>query len=564
MRQLFLFAALLGWATLADAQTLLNKTVSVHANHQPLASVLENIGRQGNFHFSYVREFIHDDSLVTIRATNKTVKQVLDQLFQGTCQYKEISDQLILQRAPREKWFVVSGHVTDATSGSPISNASVYERMQLISTLTNEQGYFRLRLKEQPTVTSITISKDLYKDTIMYINSGFDQDISATIKSAAPIQLTVVDVNQHSHVEQTWLGKFFLSSRQRVQSLNISDFFTNQPYQTSIIPGAGTHGKLGSQVINKGSFNIIGGYTAGLNGVEFAGIFNIDQKDVRYVQVAGVFNVVGGTVRGVETAGLYNQGMDSLSGLQVGGIANMLKKGFTGVQLAGISNKTGGRGTGMQIAGITNRQTGPFKGLQVAGIANRSADTVGGLQVAGIINYAHQLQGVQIGLVNMADSSNGYSIGLLNIVRHGGYNRLLIYNNELMHVNLAYKSGNRKLYTLITAGMRLDHKGQIYSLGGGLGHAFRLNTQMDLNTEYIYEILHIGHWTDNQLNRLQLTCQYRVNKYLSIYGGPSAVIFYKSENYDPPAGFTLPHALFSMGNSATGWLGWQIGISIFR
>jgi hypothetical protein len=36
--------------------------------------------------------------------------------------------------------------------------------------------------------------------------------------------------------------------------------------------------------------NVIGGYTAGVDGLEMGGVFNINQKDVRYFQMAGVFN----------------------------------------------------------------------------------------------------------------------------------------------------------------------------------------------------------------------------------------------------------------------------------
>jgi hypothetical protein len=55
----------------------------------------------------------------------------------------------------------------------------------------------------------------------------------------------------------------------------------------------GTHGKLSGQVTNNFSFNILGGYGAGVNGAEVGGLFNIDKKDVKYTpRWAASFNVV--------------------------------------------------------------------------------------------------------------------------------------------------------------------------------------------------------------------------------------------------------------------------------
>ena len=616
MKQLFLFVALLLVACGSYAQSILNKTVSVNVTRQSLGTVLDNIGMQGDFHFSYIRDFIRDDSLVSIRVTHKTVKQVLDMLFQGSCQYKEMGNQLILQRSAsgKERWYIVSGYITDASTGAPVSNASVYERMQLISAMTNEQGYFRLKLRERdrPSVAAITVSKDLYKDTAMIIASGYDQEITADIKPASPIQLTVVDVNQFTRVEQTWLGNLFLSSRQRMQSLNLSEFFTRQPYQSSVIPGVGTHGKLGAQVVNKVSLNMIGGYTAGLNGYEVAGVFNIDKNDVQYVQFAGIFNIVGGKMTGVEAAGLHNQVLDSLKGVQLAGLSNMLKSSYSGMQAAGVYNHTTGNGEGIQIGGVGNmtkgkthgvqlagalnytkelrgmqaggignivndsvngvqlggafNYTGKVRGVQVAGYGNISTDTVFGLQVSGMFNYAKTLKGVQVGVVNIADSSDGYSIGLINFVRKG-YHQLAVYNNEMLDVTVAFKSGNRKLYTILLAGMNLNSNEKAYSFGFGIGHIFPLSKKLSVTAEFTSQTVYLGDWeTTQSLDRLQPAINYRLAKGITLFGGPSFTL-----NHSPEStvvhGYkaTLPgrYNAISMGNQLFGWFGWHVGIGFF-
>ena len=96
------------------------------------------------------------------------------------------------------------------------------------------------------------------------------------------------------NVEMTMLGMLLISSRQKLQSLNLGQFFTDRPFQASVIPGVSTQGKLSGQVVHHLSLNLFGGYTGGVNGLEVGGLFNINQKHVQYAQFAGLFNVVGG------------------------------------------------------------------------------------------------------------------------------------------------------------------------------------------------------------------------------------------------------------------------------
>ncbi|SDH06378.1 hypothetical protein SAMN04488121_108218 [Chitinophaga filiformis] len=613
------------------AQSPLNKTVTVDADRQPLAVVLDNISMQGGFHFSYVKEFIHDDSLVTIHVSNRSVKQVLDILFQGNFQFREIGDQIIIQpgTSSKEKWFVVSGHVKDAVTGSPINNASVYERVQLISTMTNEQGYYKIRLRERERAAAmLTVSKELYRDTIMLILTGHDQELDASIKPAPPIQLSVVDINKYSHVEQTMFGRFFISSRQRMQSLNLSDFFTKQPYQYSLVPAIGTHGKIGSQVINKFSLNLIGGYTAGLRGVELASVFNIDQKDVKWLQIAGVFNIVGGRMTGVQLAGVHNHTMDSLKGVQAAGVSNVLKYGFRGVQASGVYGQTGAYSEGAQLSGAISHAGGKTQGVQAAGLIsvargvvsgaqlagavnyaqgiggaqiaglvnvnidttngtqiagainytkrlkgaqiaswmNVSIDTTSGAQISGLVNYAGILKGVQIGLFNYADSSDGYSIGLVSFVRRG-YHQVQIYTNEVLDLNIAYKSGNRKLYSLMLAGMSFGDK-KAYSFGYGIGHDFKLSPLAFITTEATSQYLYLGDWNaTNTMIRLQAAWNRRLAKKITFFAGPTFTVYHsdKLDVSEPEHEIKVPrhYSPFDFGDGLFSWFGWHIGIAFF-
>ncbi len=553
----------------SQAQQLLRKTVAVNVKRQTVLSVLNEISRQGNFHFSYTSDVVRNDSLVTLVAPHKSVKQVLDMLFAGTRQYKEVGDHIIIQHlaADQSRTFVVSGYVKDRETGTSVVNASVYEKQQFISTLTNDQGYFRLRLKgSTPYPAAITISKDLYRDTTLTVHAGLDQEMDVSIRPAAPVNLAPVDVG----VEKTWLGHFFLSSKQRMQSINLNRFFADKPFQYSLVPGLGTHGRLDAQVINKFSINIIGGYAAGLSGFEMGGVFNIDKKDAKGFQAAGVFNMVGGKVKGAQMAGVHNMVLDTLMGFQAAGVFNIVEGPVQGVQMAGVFNMASDSMQGFQAAGVFNRAHQSMKGTQMAGAFNY-ADTVQrgfqaagggnfgmaeveGLQMAGAFNYARHLKGVQIGVVNIADTSSGYSFGLINIVKRGGYYRVAVSANELAPWNLAVKMGNKKLYSILAAGINTSNDRKIFIFGYGLGHEWPLSRRLSITTDFTSQNAYLGDWDHlSMLLRLQPLLNYHINRVFTIFAGPAFSI-YSAQEALPKTGYL---------QDKPGAIGWSAGISIF-
>src|SRR5699024_5124748 len=199
---------------------------------------------------------------------------------------------------------------------------------------------------------------------LVQLPSGYDQTLTIAISPIQQLTLNPVTIIADSAGNKNRINNFLLSSRQKIRDINLRRFFIKQPFQYALWPGLGTHGKLSAQVMNKYSFNILGGYTAGVNWFELGGLFNIDKKDVQYVQLAGLFNAVGGNTTGLQGAGVYNQ----------------VEQKVTGIQMAGILNKS------QQL-----------KGFQLAGLVNINNTTLTGVQMASILNYTHHLKGLQIG-----------------------------------------------------------------------------------------------------------------------------------------------------------------------
>lgn len=562
------------WAMLSVvvfAQNNLNQLVSLQVKQKKLSDLLNDIGKKGNFYFSYNSNIIPSDSLVTITTTNKPIRTLLDELFHSNIDYKEAPGYIILRPAPNRLTllpdtaiipafsFDISGYVVDDRTGAPVKQASVYEKQLLVSTLTDDRGYFRLKIKSEGVIT-LTVSKEYYKDTSM----NFLSKVTVTIN---PHKYYYSADGSSGRAERNWLGRAFISSRQKIQSINLGGFVATVPVQTSLVPGWGSHGIMGGQIVNKFSLNVLGGYTAGVNGLEVGGLFNINKQEVKYVQVAGLFNVVGGNMEGIQVAGISNTVFKSVKGVQIAGIFNADKDSLAGLQVAGLLNTVARDSKALQVAGILNYNKANAKGFRVAGIANITAKESNGFQLAGIFNKAHIMKGFSFGIVNVADTLNGCAFGLVNIARNG-YHQLLVYNNETTTANIGFKTGNAKLYSIISGGVNLTDKVRFYSYGFGVGHEFGLNKKMDLATETSFSLLQSGSWKNlHQVNRFSVLLNIKTASKFGVFLGPSFNVYHDNGrdnalSEEDQITHNKP-GLIDWGQGNKAWFGWTAGFSLF-
>ncbi|HEY8893506.1 MAG TPA: STN and carboxypeptidase regulatory-like domain-containing protein [Niastella sp.] len=671
-------------STKSFAQGVLDRRITIEANNQRFSDVLKLISSKGNFYFSYNSSIIARDSLISLSAYNRTVKQVLDQLLGNRYNWQQSNNYIILRKAPvtasalvasptpnPEKFYTVSGTILNGETGEKVANVSIYEKQRLASTFSDDKGNFVIKLKSRYSTASLTISREMFEDTTVVIQPKYNQQVTIVItpviasepvvtispvenelpdtfivKPPADIYTTSIakekeEVNQ---VERTRWGKRLLSAKQNIQSINLKKFFADRTFQVSLTPGLSTHGRLSAQVVNNFSANIIGGYTAGVNGVEIAGAFNLNKKDVKYMQAAGLMNITGGSMEGAQFAGVHNHVIHDVTGLQAAGISNFIKGSVTGTQLSGIYNHVQGDVKGLQASGIASYVKGNFTGAQLSAIHNHVAgsftgiqasnisnfvkgkligvqlsnihnvcyDSVRGLQAATIVNFAHKqvsgaqisaignfanrelngvqispiinyskkLRGVQIGLINICDTSAGYSIGLINIV-FKGYHKIAFSTNEVFKYNAAFKTGNSKLYSILLAGYGRasnhdwdNDTSEVYSFGYGIGHEFSIAKWFSINPEFTAQHLFFNLSDEeeegnvNTMGKFHLQFNFKLGKYFAIFGGPSFTAYYSKQIKNAPANsLNLPspgyHTFDLWDKDVKGWIGWNIGFSIF-
>lgn len=397
-RHTLLFIITLLWLSVStQAQQLLNKPLSIDVQKQGIVDVLTILSNKGNFNFSYNSKIINKDTLITLSAKDKPLVRILETMFSDGYEFKESGNYIIIRRKPittsniiakspsKTDYFIIDGFVVDEETGERIPYASIYDKTNLVSTLSDERGYFVLKLKNKLNTSEISISKQNYQDTSIKISVGLNQQVSFALarksiqsKRSEPlaVQRIIGDstecaeeiASDNESKKQHYLNRLFLSSKRRIQNINMSNFIANRSFQLSVIPMISTRGNMNHQIVSRTSINLLGGYCAGVNWLEIGGLFNIDKKNVQYLQLGGLFNLVGGDVKGTQVGGLYNQVL------------------------------------------------GNVDGVQVAGLVNITDQTVDGVQIASLVNSSKKVKGLQIGLVNIAQNFDGYGIGLINIV----------------------------------------------------------------------------------------------------------------------------------------------------
>ncbi len=525
-----------------SAQSYLMKEVSIkEIKQQPIASILNKISSKQDFYFAYNNRIIPADSLVSVSGFRGTIFSLLEQLLGENYEFKEVPGYIVLTFAPDKLTLtaeigkdqgtqtLVKGYVRDIADSKAIAHASVYEKDLLVSTLTNDKGYFELKLRNYNGSVKLTASKENYRDTSLFMLA----DVVVNDKQINKNYSYYPDNGSNKGIEHSRFARFFISSKQLVQDLNLGNFFAASPYQISLTPGLSTHGMYNSQVIDHFSLNLLGGYTAGIDGVELAGVFNINRKSMRFLQVAGIFNVVGDSTRGIQMAGIYNNVLNNAWGIQIGGAVNQARNFSNGIQMAGLANfdKTA---KGLQVAGVMNKYN-TDKGATIAGLTNIARDSsgtqiagflniggdVGALQVAGFMNVAKKVKGTQIGFINIADSSD-YPIGIFNFIKNGGKS-IAVSTDENLYAHIDFRSGGKVLYSLLGIGYRFGSDKDKYLLDVGLGAHIVNNKRFFLDGEYVNSSsLNTDPKKDvYHTNSLKVLPGYKISKHLGLFAGPS-------------------------------------------
>lgn len=162
IRQILLWSIFLsnfGNTIQAQANTL-EQNIQLKIKDGKTLDVLHQIEKQANVNFIYNPNDLDTEILFTFRKKERTIKEVLGQLFEKSpIIFKADGQQIILYKSESKKIsyrinkppqkakdIVFSGYLLDATTGEVMIAASVYEKTSFVATTTNNFGFFSLTL----------------------------------------------------------------------------------------------------------------------------------------------------------------------------------------------------------------------------------------------------------------------------------------------------------------------------------------------------------------------------------------------------------------------------------
>lgn len=588
----------------SSSQVDLHRKISINVQNLFVPQTLHVIEQGYNFFFAYNPRQIPAYDRVTMNERNIALKKALDKILSNRFAYTTIGNHVILRLKginTESEDFIILGVVRNS-DGLPLDSAVVYAVKENKAAITNNDGAFHLRLKE-PT-QYIHISCPNYIDTLLIAETlntekiiNLYRKVPSTTLSPSEIQDLNVSSSQ-KHFEKLSLVRNLVP--QSALYLNrLVNTIRSIPVQVSFLPGMGSQQLTKGLNVNHFSLNILAGYSKGLSGFEIGGLANITESNVKGGQVAGLVNVVNGQINGLQLAGIFNYTFSKITGAQISGIGNISNHDVEGLQLAGIFNNNKGTIDGVQLGGVLNTNLGKITGLQLAGIANiqvnqitgcqisgiyglasdvngvqlsgimsHTTHDVSGVQVSSILNRARKLNGLQFGLVNIADTiESGVQVGLFNFVKNG-YRALEFTKDETYYCNFMYKTGGKKLYSILDAGIGKDKVG----VGYGVGFIQPIYKRLSVNIDAIYSSLLATNSSDTyqgSLVNVRLGLNYSLEKHLTLVGGLSF------NHYDPDkeneksgsAGkisFTgnsnsMISQAFQNNNKAM-WFGWFFGV----
>jgi hypothetical protein len=557
----------------------LERSVTISFTNEKIDVILSRLSQQGKFTFSYNPAILDAGRAYNGTFTNKSVREILNQLFGGLIQYKEKGNYIILTRAPTpaqktatEKALIISGYVVNSNTGEKIPEVSIYDKKTLTAVISNSFGYFKLKIDKPSEVNAIVFNKRTFKDTLINVPKGEDRFI--TMLMNPEIVITVSPPEEIDSVQQEPIVKEEPGEKEsepmkesQVNMLNIKDTLYSE-FQVSFVPFVGTHHMLSGNVISDYSINILGGYNFGVRRLEVGGIFNINRGDVQHAQLAGVFNAVNGNVKGFQGSGTFNLVRGSVEGVQMAGTMNINLGGTEGPQFAGVMNVSTSASRGAQFAGVMNVQVQDYKGSQFAGVLNVATHHISGTQIAGVVNYGTHVRGSQIGLLNISDSIRGVPIGLLSYVR-SGYHKIELSSDEIFYTNLAFRTGIRQFYNIFSASIKPDDFGDpFWAMGYGIGTAPRLSNWLYLNFDLQSSHVSQGHLEESLslLNKVYLGFDFQVSRKFSITAGATLNGYLTDREEEYPSIFSsyTPRIIYDEDVGDTShlqmWWGWKVGL----
>ncbi len=150
--------------------SVLDRTVSLHAERKTAVEILEQISRENSIYFSYDASLVRSDEPVSLHLEGIPLRELLARLFGGhPFRFTGKENHIIIsanegEEVPPEEPVLIpvaetfTGTVVDGVTGDPLRDVNISLSGHAIGTITNAEGGFVLKLPPAPGPDSLLFS----------------------------------------------------------------------------------------------------------------------------------------------------------------------------------------------------------------------------------------------------------------------------------------------------------------------------------------------------------------------------------------------------------------------
>lgn len=523
-----------------SAQSYFAKHVNLSFRQAPLQAVLNTISKQTGIVFSFDPAKVNVQRKITVEVKDLSAEEALSRLFNGhNLAYEQKGKFAILRtEIPNQ-----------ATSygAEPVKMKAALSDL-VVNTPRELYVYHPIEPLKNTKIASIPATAKTNPKLARKQSTVLREEIALLLAglNASQISAQISDEVHRPATVKVEKPRFCVESP------------VAQPAQLTFINPLGTDWMATKNNTYVLSLNMLGGVTAGVSGVEFGGLYNINR----------------GEMSGVQFAGLLNTNTCSVSGLQFAGLFNYARHGNPQLQVAGLYNRSE-KGAKAQLAGIANQAPDGTANVQIAGIFN-TVDSMS-TQIS-LVNVAHR-GGFQAGLVNIRDTADGMMLGLLNIAKKGGLIEVELAGGfaQLLESTISLRTGIQKFYSILSVGHSFNRTSspEFWGVGAGFGTSFKIDERWKMNLEAVTFSLADKHFkfdftkedddegTFNSLLQVRPIVTYQVAKHFKVFAGPSFNVLVSTNSDDNLLRMDAPYTIFKSDgskNKVQGWIGIAAGV----
>lgn len=165
------------------SQTILDTTINIKIKDKSVSEVLQIIGNDIGYDFSYNPDLVSINREVKVDYKSVPLFEILQYIINdSSLTFAEVDKQIVIYKKEKiqliksiqgidqsNEFLIINGHVIDAITGEnlPFANLSILSKS--LGSISNENGYFKLKVPSSCIEDSIVISYMGYRNAIIPI-----------------------------------------------------------------------------------------------------------------------------------------------------------------------------------------------------------------------------------------------------------------------------------------------------------------------------------------------------------------------------------------------------------